>query len=278
MKKIDSHSHTLNSIDASFSIDEMCVSAIEKGVSGLTVSDHADIFDYEGTYSYERICRSVKSVDEARKRYGDKLLVLKGVELGDIYADRTGTKELLKIDSYDVLLGSVHAVPFEDVNDFCSQISFDEKCFSNEKINGFLREYFKLIRNMIEYDDIDVVCHLLYPTRYMIRKYGRKVDLSLFSDQIEDILKAIIEKGLSLEVNVSGFDGEYDPCDSFSPGEDVLKRYFALGGRMITIGSDAHSPDKVANRFDEAARILKGYGFTSYYYYQSRKPIEVPFD
>ena len=102
--------------------------------------------------------------------------------------------------------------------------------------------------------------------------------LTLFYPQIETILKSVIRKNLALEVNVSGFDGEYDPADSFSPNEDILKKYFSLGGRKITLGSDAHSPDRVANRFDEAAEVLKRLGFKSYCYFENREAKEVSFD
>ncbi len=278
MKKYDSHSHTLHSLDAFYSMEKMCSSAVEKGVMGLTVSDHADIFTYENHRSFEMITESVKEIERMQEKYAGRLRVFKGVELGDMYANPNGTKQLMGITQYDVLLGSVHAVPFEDINDYYSQVSFDEKSFPQEKINGFLREYFKLVQNMIDTNDFDVVCHLTCPLRYIRRKYGRTVDITAFYPQIETILKSVIKRELALEVNASGFDGEYDPNDSFSPNEDILKMYLSLGGRKITLGSDAHSPDRVANRFDESAEILKGLGFRSYCYFENRKVVEVPFD
>lgn len=278
MKKYDSHSHTNHSLDAFYSMDEMCASAIEKGVTGLTVSDHADIFTYEKHRSFEMITESVKEIELMQKKYAGRLRIFKSVELGDMYASAEATEQLKGITQYDVLLGSVHAVPFEEINDFFSQVSFDEKSFPLERINAFLREYFSLVQNMIDTNDFDVVCHLTCPLRYMRRKYGRTVDIKPFYPQIETILKSVIKKDLALEVNASGFDGKYDPEDSFLPSEDVLKMYFDLGGRKITLGSDAHSPDKVANRFDEVAEILKGLGFKSYCYFENRKATEVPFD
>ena len=147
-----------------------------------------------------------------------------------------------------------------------------------EKINVFLREYFALVRNMIEACDIDVVCHLTCPLRYIILKYGRTVDTALFYPQIEDILKLIIKKELALEINTSGFSRNGNAKSILMPSEDIIRMYFDLGGRKITLGSDAHSPERVANRFDDAAEILKRIGFKSYYYFKNRKAIEVPFD
>ena len=274
MKKYDSHTHTNNSLDGVQSIDELCLSAIEKGVSGITVSDHADIHTYVESNSYERIRASVKETEAAKERYKGRLEVFKSVELGDMCKSAEATKELAGICDYDVLLGSVHFTAYEDINEYYSGVSFDESV-PMEKINGFLREYFTLVRNMIETCDIDVVCHLTCPLRYIVLKYGRNVDVSSFYPQIEDILKQIIEKDLALEVNTSGFSEKGDSKSLLMPSEDILKIYFDLGGKKITLGSDAHVAERVANGFDDVAEILKKIGFTSYCHFEKRKAVEV---
>lgn len=278
MKKYDSHNHTNHSLDSAQMPDELCLSAIEKGVAGLTVSDHADIYTFVEDYSYDRIVASVAETEKMRKKYAGRLEILKGVELGDIFTNREAAEKVKSITDFDVILGSVHFVPYDGIDIYCSEVSFDKKSFSAERLNGYINEYFRLIRNMIDTDDIDVVCHLTYIARYMHRKYGRDIDITLYYPQIEDILREIIRKNLALEVNVSGFDGEYDKDYSFAPGEDILKMYLSLGGKKITLGSDSHSSDRVAKRFDEAACVLRRLGFNHYYYFKNRKAVEVPLD
>ena len=64
--------------------------------------------------------------------------------------------------------------------------------------------------------------------------------------------------------------GEPNPCRA------VLKRYHQLGGEIITVGADAHTPDKVAYDFDKAFAILKDCGFRYYTSFKDRKPEFIP--
>ncbi len=277
MIKYDSHTHTSNSLDSSQDIEGSCLFAIENGISGLTVSDHADIYTYESSRSYERIKSSVEEAGKMREKYAGRLKIFKSVELGDMYADRKGAEQLRKICDYDVLLGSVHAVPYKNITDYYSLVDFGKEAFPKEKLLGFLGEYFSLVLDMIEKDDFDVVCHLTCPMRYICQKYGRDdMELTPFFDQIEEILKAIIKRDLALEVNVSSFQGGNDKNGFLMPNEEILKRYRLFGGSKITLGSDAHVASNIARRFDEAAEILTGIGFKKYCYFESRKPVYVP--
>ena len=54
---------------------------------------------------------------------------------------------------------------------------------------------------------------------------------------------------------------------------DVIKRYFELGGEMLTIGSDAHEASRMAADFDIAYRELKKYGLPFYTTFENRKPM-----
>ena len=40
------------------------------------------------------------------------------------------------------------------------------------------------------------------------------------------------------------------------PSKDILRLYKELGGRYISFGSDAHTPEFIASHFEEANRIL----------------------
>ena len=45
-----------------------------------------------------------------------------------------------------------------------------------------------------------------------------------------------------------------------------------LGGEIITIGADAHAPEKIGYDFDRAAQVLKECGFEYYTVFKERKP------
>ena len=57
----------------------------------------------------------------------------------------------------------------------------------------------------------------------------------------------------------------------------VLKRYLELGGKLLTIGSDGHSPDKIATEFAKTEELLKSLNVPGYYVYKKRKAEFVEF-
>ena len=88
-------------------------------------------------------------------------------------------------------------------------------------------------------------------------------------DIIDEILKLLIARGKALECNTAGY--KYG-LGHLHPHEEILRRYRELGGEIITVGADAHSPDKIAFAFDNAAAVLKDCGFRYYTIFKGRKP------
>ena len=76
-----------------------------------------------------------------------------------------------------------------------------------------------------------------------------------------------------MEINTGGYAaGLGHP----NPHEDILKRYRELGGEIVTIGSDAHAPKRIAANFDRACSILKKCGFRYHAIFRKRKPTFEP--
>lgn len=61
------------------------------------------------------------------------------------------------------------------------------------------------------------------------------------------------------------------PCTAQSLLQ-ILKRYRELGGEIINIGSDAHTPDHLGYGFQECRRFLLRCGFRYYTMFHGRKP------
>ena len=51
----------------------------------------------------------------------------------------------------------------------------------------------------------------------------------------------------------------------------ALARYRALGGRLLTLGSDAHTPERLACGFPETARLLRELGFRDHVHHEVRQ-------
>jgi len=266
----DTHIHTNNSPDSKQSIDVVCTTAIENGMSAMSICDHAEISLFHMDNFHKLIASSIKDVKTVREKYGDKIKILQGIEISEFFWDESKLPGFYSLADYDIILGSVHRVKCIEHNDSYSRVVMSDT--SEENLHIFLRTYFDDMIRMIKNYDFDVLSHLTVPLRYINGKYGRGIEISRHDETIETILRMIIEKGIALEINTSGLATPIDCC---FPDKEIVKRYKELGGKLATIGSDAHTPDRIGYGFDRAKQMLKNTGFDGYYYYEKRKPIKV---
>ncbi len=82
------------------------------------------------------------------------------------------------------------------------------------------------------------------------------------------ILYEIIDRGKGIEVNTSGINR----AGHVLPHPSIINRYKKLGGKIITIGSDAHKAENVGSNIGEAVRILKEMGFDAFTVFRKRVP------
>ncbi|MBQ7353492.1 MAG: histidinol-phosphatase HisJ family protein [Clostridia bacterium] len=260
----DMHVHSQNSHDGTFAVVDIARHALENGVSVFAVTDHCDIQYYNEQNVPTLIASSVVEAEQASKLFEGKVKILTGIELGEGLWSKEHTNDILNSFNYDVVIGSVHAVRYEGYTDPYSTIDFSK--MSEGDLYKYLNVYFNDVLEMVENVPCDIMAHLTCPLRYINGKYGLKVDSKKYENEIERILKHIIENSIALEINTSGKD--------FMPDEWIVAKFKELGGYLITIGSDAHVGKNVGKDFDKAIKMLKKYGFDGYYYYENRKSIK----
>ena len=267
----DLHIHTRNSSDSQALPEEIVKAAIEKGLSGIAVTDHVD-FGYIYTHEqlHQILQNSLRDAAFMQTLADGRLTVLRGMEIGGVPYDPAGAAELIRSADVDVVLGSVHGVIINGV--FTDSYRMDYSETPEEQIDRFLNAYFDVMLELVTITDMDVLTHLTYPLRYINGKYGRHVDEMRYRDRIVAVLQKIIERGIALEINTASVDRMI--CD-FTPSANMLSLYRSLGGVRVTLGSDAHVPERIALAFDRAKDMLRTLGFTEYYYYKDRQPIPV---
>ena len=93
-------------------------------------------------------------------------------------------------------------------------------------------------------------------------RYGpyenKKVEYNKYQDIIDEIFKTLIAKGKGIEINTSGYAVNGN-CGF--PNYQQIKRYYDLGGKIITIGTDSHTSDRVGQYTNDAVEHLKKIGF-----------------
>ena len=268
---VDSHVHSLHSHDSQQTLEEIYVSARKKGLKGVAITDHVDMWFYDRENSEQQIRSGIEELKEANKKYGDSFHFFQGVEMAEYCYDPTNAERILQLTEYDVILGSVHSVFYQDWADSYSRLDFSEDAAPKEKLVGYMQKYFDKVIEMTEKMDFDVLSHLTCPFRYMNGKYKRGLSVAAFQKQIDVILDLILQREIALEVNTSGIGGVYG---EWMPEPEILKRYYAMGGRKITLGSDAHVPENIANGFHKTQKTLTGIGFRTCCHFEKRKPKE----
>ena len=260
----DCHMHSSFSADSDTPMKAMIHRAIEMGLQGITFTEHLDP-DYPVTpdnldFSLD-IPAYKEKLAELSDIYKDKIQLRFGIELGLQMHLGEYFDSLLSQTPFDFVIGSSHLVHGYD--------PYYPEFFEGRKEFLCYMEYFEsILENISAYDGFDVYGHIDYVVRYGPNR-NREYSYGRYRDILDEILKKLISIGKGIELNTGGYHyglGEPNPCTA------VIKRYRELGGEIITIGADAHTPDKVAYAFDKAAGVLESCGFRYYTVFKNRKP------
>ena len=73
-----------------------------------------------------------------------------------------------------------------------------------------------------------------------------------YKEHIDPVIQAIVETGMIIEINTAGWRGQ---AREQYPSAAILNRYKELGGRYVTLGSDAHRPLEVGSYFNNALKL-----------------------
>ncbi len=263
----DMHTHSLQSHDSDCKLEDMYKAELAKGTEIFAVTNHIDISYAKERDIFAAISGTKEEIESVAVQEGHKILF--GIELGEGFWNKELCERVLNFASYDVVLGSVHAVRYAGLDGSYSAIDFS--ALSDETIAKFLNTYFDDVLELVETTDFDILAHLPCPLRYINGIYQQSVSLAPYREQIKRILQKVIERGCALEVNTSTLTLLGQPM----PDADILRAYYDMGGRRITIGSDAHEARHASRQFPEVLKLLKEIGFEYIYYYEQRKPIAI---
>lgn len=266
----NSHIHTEYSHDCKIPMEDMCLAAIAAGFSGIAITDHCNADFCISDNAYRRILNSAEDARKFNEKFSGKLTVTAGVEMSDILRKPDYTARMIKAIHPDSVIASAHNVMLNNLPQHISRMDFSK--MSDDEAYKIIEIYFHELLLVAQNADFDILAHLTLPLRYTNGVYGKKLTIDKFTKEIEKILLVLIKRQKALEVNTS--DVNHQLFD-FMPGEDILKKYFALGGRLVTIGTDAHKPENISAGFKEAKLMLKNIGFDSYCFYKNRKPVKI---
>ena len=257
----DSHVHSIHSHDGQSTLAEICSRALEKGVMGVCVTDHyeCDIPSQQGG-----VGEVLREIPPLQEQYKGRLRLTRGIELAQGHLLPDTAAAILDKEEFDFVLGSVHSVsPGEDI----ALIDFNDP---SVRVSEILDQYFQNCYEMAKWGRFDVMAHLGYPERYIWGNYRIPVNFVPYDDVIQETLRLLVSTGKGLEINTSGYR---QGLGKTIPVLGIIKRYYQLGGKIDTLGSDAHQAQDVASDFDVAMDILTSIGFQYFAFYRERQPV-----
>lgn len=253
----DLHTHTSFSHDGKNTPAEMLEAAQKKGISFYGVSEHFD-YDYDLSSVSEEKRAALQNGDECeyfhvlrhlQEDYGGVMNVAVGAEFGYSEKKSVQGRYALTYEKYrpDYVINSVHG---QDGKDYARYDFVEDKERTYEA-------YLRLVRKSLDAPyPYDIVGHVGYIARY-VPFADKRLSLTQFGRQIDDILQTIVCKEKILEVNSSVAEGTL-------PTREIVERFFELGGRKISYGSDAHGVERIGEKRKEISEMLKAIGFTHF--------------
>ena len=255
----DYHMHTVISYDGHNTPLEMAQSAVKAGLKEICFTDHLDY--QQGTprevYAY--------ATEDYRAGYDGLELpglnICRGTEVGMTGWNKADIQKDVAAYPYDFVIGSIHFIANIDI--YFPEFWVGRDFLATERI------YFEETLRCVQlHDDFDVLGHLTYISKCKGHPSPRIIPLEDHKEIITEIMKTLIAKGKGMEINTSGVDR----CGDFLPGIAYLKLFKDLGGQIVTVGSDAHTTDRVGQYTSDAVAIA-GEIFGHVCTFRGRQPI-----
>ena len=274
MKNIfDNHNHCEFSFDGKrTSIEKSSRAAAKMGLGGLCFTDHNDIYAPEYTISHNIHATDLLDIEAQQKEIDrvqellPEIKILKGLEIGMHPNCREEARQLIKTNSFDQVIGSIHYVG--DTDPYFGGY-YEDKDWKTA-YGGYLET---LCTEMKHLEDFDIMGHYDYIVRYWDYE---QTDILYkdFSDIFDEMFRYLIHNGKALEINTKSyqnFNGRQSHLDT-----NVLARYREMGGEIISFGSDSHDDFHVGLDFAKYAAIVKSLGFRWCAHYEKRKLVQLP--
>jgi len=260
----DYHVHCDLSFDSRTPMADMAAAAVAAGLDEVCFTDHVDLFPSGGDerLPYDFAARA-PAYAAARQRVGDALRIRRGIELGEPTRDPAYADELLaRLGELDFVIASRHQLSARwGCTDLYYCAAHDE-----DEARRQIEAYLALLLETARWGRFSVLGHATLPLRYMNENNGLHASFDGQEDAMAQLFRTLIERGCGIECNTNR---GHTPL----PDEKWLRLYRSLGGEIITLGSDAHSPDYVGCCIRARQELLRACGFRYFCTFDRLAPV-----
>lgn len=257
----DYHLHSDISVDGDDSISALAKVLCQKGFDEFAVTDHLDVNYHYTMQNFRKFYDPERYFHElfvARERF--PIQIKSGIEIGQPYHCIDVCRTVMRQFSYDFVILSLHTTKqYGDI----SKVDY-----SKISAHEVMQEYFSELYDTLDFEDYDVLGHIDFPKRYMLRA-GIEIDMMDYMDEQRQLLQKALRQGKGIELNLSGIR---KGLGYYHPTMPVLKMYRELGGEIITVGEDGHRISEAGCKITEGYEILRQAGFSYFCTFSNRKP------
>ena len=235
----DQHVHSSFSFDSNENLENYINVCNE---NDMITTEHLDFANPIINYKDSSIeyFKYIEEITSLNKKYSNKFF--SGIEIGYTQKTEKRIEDFLKDKNFNLKLLSIHQ------NGIYDYMCINKKLIS---LKALIKEYFEQMIQALESSiKFDVLAHFEYGLRI--------VDISvvdfdnLASVFLNKIIELIVKKEIAFEVNTKSMY-KYKKENLYSY---MIEKYFKKGGRLFTLGSDAHNIKDYAYKFDEARKFL----------------------
>lgn len=264
---LDTHLHTDLSPDSDVPIDVFAELAAERGIAEIAITDHVDFEPNAPAYAYTTFEQRERTVREAAERWADRGVAIRfGAELTYDRAWEADIREHLARHAYDFTIGSWHdriESPYSD-----GRVA---AWTAGRSLADVVAPSFDEVVAAARSGLFDAIGHIDVVKRYT-HPYLTAADYDAAPELYEPILRALIESGTALEVNTSGYRHGVGMA---YPSPAIVALYRELGGRAVTVGSDAHRAHHFAWALQDGYDAARDAGFESLRFRRGGAPVTV---
>jgi histidinol-phosphatase (PHP family) len=265
---VDTHLHTVRSPDADALLDAYAALAAERGIAELAITDHVDFDPAMPAYGFASFADRERDVREAAARWADRGVAIRfGVEVTYERRYEDEIRGWLRRHPHDFVIGSVHISA-----DSPYKADHVAAFVAGRPLPEIVAPYFDEVIGAARSGLFDTIGHLDFVKRYLV-PHVMPADLAAAPELYEPVLSALVDSGTALEVNASGL--RQRPRETY-PAAPIVTRYRELGGRHVTIGSDAHRTEWFAYGLEAAYRQAITAGFDAITFRRGGDRIAVP--
>jgi histidinol-phosphatase (PHP family) len=224
--------------------------AAERGIGALGVSEHVHrfrqalaVWDHPFWRQY-----AVDDLDRYCAFVRDETQLALGIEADFLPGREEAMQDLLAGRDWDYVLGSVHFL-----RDSAVDMEGEHDIWSSADPEAVWSRYFDTLGEAARSGLFDVLAH---PDLVKVWGHRRPLpsgDLRRFYDRA---MEGIADSSVAIEVSTAGLR---KPVAEIYPAPDFLEMCVEAG-RPVALSSDAHVPEDLGHRFDEAVALLRSFG------------------